>query len=335
MQKAAIVILNYNGKEMLQKFLPNVIKNSHFEIIIADNASTDESVHFLKEHYPKIRTVLLEKNHGFSKGYNLALQSLKGEFEYYILLNSDVEVSPFWDLTLVQWLEEHPDFAAVQPKILSHQFPGKFDYAGAAGGFIDTLGYPYCRGRVLHTLEKDQGQYDEMMEVDWVSGACFVVRSSLFHQEGGFDDIFFAHMEEIDLCWRFSRLGYKLGCIGNTSVFHVGGGTLSRSSPFKTYLNFRNNLLMLYKNLTPSSFFKITLARIFLDAGAAVHFLIQGEWAHSKAVLNAYRDFLKFKGRINKKAPLASKLPFRKIGKKIPSVIWVYYLKGNKKFGDI
>ncbi len=335
MQQAAIVILNYNGKEMLKKFLPNIIQNSHFEIIIADNASTDGSIDFLSQHYPQIRRIVLDKNHGFSKGYNLALNSLKEEFEYYILLNSDVAVSPSWDLSLVHWLQNHPEFAAVQPKILSHPFPGKFDYAGAAGGFIDALGYPYCRGRILHTLEEDQGQYDRMVEVDWVSGACFVVRSSLFHQAGAFEDEFFAHMEEIDLCWRFSRMGYKLGCIASTSVFHVGGGTLARSSPFKTYLNFRNNLLMLYKNLKFSQFIKIMMVRIVLDTGAVAHFMVNAEWSHARAVGKAYKDFFKFKSRVKKEAPLASKLPFRKIGKKIPSVIWAYYVMRKKKYREI
>ncbi len=335
MKQAVIVILNYNGKEMLERFLPIVIHNSQYEIIIADNASTDDSVDFLKESYPDIKLVINQENFGFSQGYNEVLKGLEGQFEYYILLNSDVEVSKGWDTTLVKWLEEHGEYGAVQPKVLSHHEKSKFDYAGAGGGFIDAMGYPFCRGRILHTLENDHGQYDDQLEVDWVSGACFFVKASLFHQEGGFEDAFFAHMEEIDLCWRLTKRGYKMGYHGGVAVYHVGGGTLSRSSPYKTYLNFRNNLLMLYKNMDRSGFLRLLVKRLWFDTAAALNYGFNREWPHSRAVWKAYVDFFKMKNRMVKTFPLASKLPFAKAGKKVSSIVVDYYLKGKKVYTDI
>jgi len=335
MKQAAIVILNYNGKEMLEKFLPIVIQNSRFEVVIVDNASTDSSALFLEQHFPGIRTIFLQNNHGFSKGYNQALSQLKGEFEYYLLLNSDVEVTPGWDLGLIQWLAKNRDYAAVQPKILSQANKRAFDYAGAGGGFIDQLGFPYCRGRILNVIEEDRGQYDDDQDVDWVSGACFAVRADLYHQLGGFENLFFAHMEEIDLCWRMTKKGYKLGYTGNVSVYHVGGGTLSRTSPFKTYLNYRNNLLMLYRNLTFVGFFKVMLVRGFLDMAALIFFVVTGKGIHAQKILKAYSDFFNMKDQIDKSNPLAPKLPSNSAGKKVYSIIGTYYLKRKTKYSTI
>ncbi|WP_186758517.1 glycosyltransferase family 2 protein [Echinicola salinicaeni] len=335
MKKAAIVILNYNGKEMLEEFLPVIIRNSSFEIIIADNASTDESANFLKFQFPQLRTIILSSNFGFSGGYNEALAKIQGEFKYYILLNSDVEVSPNWDIELVDWLEAHAEYAAVQPKILSQQAKEYFDYAGAGGGYIDRLGFPFCRGRVLNTIEKDQGQYNDVVQVDWVSGACFAIRAEIFHELGGFEDAFFAHMEEIDLCWRMNLNGHRLGYLGYVNVFHVGGGTLSRNSPYKTYLNFRNNLLMLYKNLNSWGFFKVMLVRVFFDLTAILYLFIGGKTDHAKKVITAYNDFYKMRNQIRKTPPLASKLPFQNVGKKVNSIILTYYLKGKKIYTRI
>lgn len=335
MKKAAIVILNYNGKEMLEKFLPIIIQNSSFEIIIADNASTDESVNFLKSQFPQLRTIVLSTNHGFSGGYNEALAKIQGEFKYYILLNSDVEVSPNWDTKLIDWLDANIEYAAVQPKILSQQAKEFFDYAGAGGGYIDRLGFPFCRGRILNTIEQDHGQYNDIVQVDWVSGACFAVRAELFHELEGFEDVFFAHMEEIDLCWRMNLNGYKLGYMGLVSVFHVGGGTLSRNSPYKTYLNFRNNLLMLYKNLSSWGFFKVMLIRVFFDLMAILYLFLGGKTDHAKKVISAYNDFYKMRNQIRKMPPLASKLPFQNAGKKVYSIVMAYYLKGKKIYTRI
>ncbi|GAB3652647.1 glycosyltransferase family 2 protein [Echinicola sediminis] len=335
MKRAAIVILNYNGKEMLEKFLPIVVQNSSFEVIIADNASSDGSEPFLKEHYPEVRTIFLAKNHGFSQGYNEALSQLEGEFAFYLLLNSDVEVTPGWDSILVQWLESHVAYAAVQPKVLSQTNKPFFDYAGAGGGYIDQLGFPYCRGRILDLLEKDEGQYDDDREVDWVSGACFAVRADLYHKFGGFEPLFFAHMEEIDLCWRLSLKGYRLGYTGKARVYHVGGGTLSRTSPFKTYLNYRNNLLMLYRNLKTTGFLKIMSVRIFMDLAAVFFFLVSGKSKHALQVLKAYRDFSKMKHQLRKSSPLALKLPSNNADKKVRSIVMTYYLKGKRKYSVI
>lgn len=335
MSEAAIVILNYNGEEMLRRFLPTVLDRSKYEVIIADNASTDGSIAYLRASHPSLKLIVLTENHGFSKGYNEALAQLEHAYDYYLLLNSDVEVTEGWDISLVSWLRERPAYAAVQPKILSQSRPRFFDYAGAGGGYIDRLGYPYCRGRVLDTVEEDMGQYDDEVEVDWVSGACMTIRTPLFHQLGGFDPVFFAHMEEIDLCWRLARSGWRLGYSGESTVYHVGGGTLSRTSPRKTYLNFRNNLLMLYKNLTTAGFLKVMGLRLVFDALACLHFLASGKQEHAFEVIRAYKDFFKMKGSVERRGALASKLPFQKTSKKVFSTVLAYYLWDKKKYPDL
>ena len=257
MSSAAIVILNYNGREMLETFLPSVIANSHVDIWVIDNSSSDDSIPFLEEKFPQIQVLKSSQNLGFAGGYNWGLDQLRNEYDFHILLNSDVEVTKNWDSDLVRALESMPDYAAIQPKILSWTSKNKFDYAGAGGGFVDGYGYPYCRGRIMDQIEQDSGQYDDSIDVDWASGACFIVRSEVFHQFEGFDASFFAHMEEIDLCWRMRKSGWKIGYKGDISVYHLGGGTLQRSSPQKLYLNIRNSLSMIYKNESAANFKKI------------------------------------------------------------------------------
>lgn len=292
MVKTAVVILNYNGRSYLETFLPKVIQysNDDYTVFIADNASTDDSIDFLKERYPALPLIILSKNLGFSQGYNEALKQIKAE--YYILLNSDVEVTHGWSSPLIQLLENNPTIAACQPKILAYHDRQRFEYAGAAGGFIDYLGYPFCRGRLFDTLEKDMGQYDDTIPVFWATGACLAIRAKIFHALEGFDKDFFAHMEEIDLCWRIHTSGYQVYYCGTSHVYHVGGGTLSKSSPHKTYLNFRNGLTMLYKNTPQKSLGWIVGTRVFLDLMAALRFLVSGSSKDALSVLKALKHFI-------------------------------------------
>lgn len=292
MSKVAIVILNYNGVNYLQQFLPLVIQHSpDSEIIVADNCSTDDSVNYLRTEHEQIQLILIDTNLGYAGGYNEALSTV--EADYYILLNSDVEVTPNWLDPLIQFLDEHKDYAAVQPKILDFNNKTTFEYAGAAGGYLDFLGYPYCRGRIFNELEKDVGQYDSNENVMWCSGACLVIRSSDFKSVGGFDKDFFAHMEEIDLCWRLSNAGRKLACIPSSVIFHIGGGTLNKTSPFKTFLNFRNNLSMLAKNLTWSEAIFIIPIRMILDLIAGLKFWKEQSFDHFIAILKSQIAFIK------------------------------------------
>ena len=335
MRKAAIVILNYNGEGMLRKFLPDVIHHSTYDVIVADNASSDGSIDFLVQHFPQLLTIRLESNYGFANGYNLALEQLKGKYEYYILLNSDILVTKDWDKEMIQWLDNNPHIVAAQPKILSYQQQSHFDHAGAGGGFLDELGYPYCRGRIFNHTEKDLHQYDDCVAVDWASGACMFIRAEDFHAYGGFDAIFFAHMEEIDLCWRLRSAGKQIFYNGGIQVYHVNGGTLSRQSPYKTYLNFRNNLLMLYKNLPQTHFIRVFALRVILDFAAMLHFSLTEGVAHGKAVAEAYWDFFKLKSSVIRPRPLASKLTKDAQGKKPFSIAFSYYLKGKKIYSEI
>jgi len=285
----AVVILNWNGKELLQKFLPGVIRHSaNADIIIADNGSDDGSVAMIESSFPEVKILRLKKNAGFAGGYNAALSTLQAD--YYILLNSDVEVTAGWLDHLIHWMEHHHETAACQPKILSFTDRKKFEHAGASGGFIDKWGYPFCRGRMFATLETDHGQYDQPAEVFWASGACMCVRASVFQKLNGFDESFFAHMEEIDLCWRMKRAGYAVYCVPESAVYHLGGGTLPKRSPHKTYLNFRNNMMMIHKN-TMGAPFPILLTRCILDFIAAIKFLSEGYVNDFLAVLKAYLDF--------------------------------------------
>ncbi|HSF52402.1 MAG TPA: glycosyltransferase family 2 protein [Algoriphagus sp.] len=293
MKRAAIVILNYNGRQVLPTFLPSVLQYSKFESWVIDNASTDDSIDFLEKTYPQVPVISLPSNFGYAGGYNWGLEELRDKYKYFILLNSDVEVTPDWDSDLINRLDQNQEYAAIQPKIISWQDKKSFDYAGAGGGYLDDLGYPYCRGRIWDTIEQDKGQYNNSVEVDWASGACMVIRATDFFGQGGFDAHFFAHMEEIDLCWRLRRAGKKIGYFGAVTVFHQGGATLDRSSPNKLYLNIRNNLSMIYKNVSLVRFFGIILVKGVLETAAAMGYLVSGKKDFATAVFRGYRDFLK------------------------------------------
>ena len=267
----SIVILNWNGAAMLRRFLPSVIQESA-DIVVADNASTDDSVEVLKTEFPGVRIISLDKNYGFAEGYNRALQQVESDF--YLLLNSDVEVTDGWLTPLLDFMVSHPECAACQPKLLAETARDTFEYAGACGGYIDRYGYPFCRGRLFETVEKDYGQYDDVAEVLWATGACLLIRRDDYWKVGGLDSRFFAHNEEIDLCWRLCNLGRKVYCVPQSKVFHVGGGTLPKGNPKKTFLNFRNNLTMLYKNLPESELAHVMMVRRVLDYVAALKMLI-------------------------------------------------------------
>jgi len=290
MSKVAIVILNFNGKHFLKQFMPSVLKYSEgAKIIVADNGSTDQSSDFVKQEFPEIQVIALAENRGFCGGYNTVLRQV--EATYYVLLNSDVEVTPNWLQPVIELMDSNPMIAAAQPKILSHRSKNKFEYAGAAGGQIDLLGYPFCRGRMFDSLEEDQQQYDDTVPIFWASGACMFVRAELFHKMGGLDEDFFAHMEEIDLCWKLARAGNSIFYQGKSTVYHVGGGTLSASNPRKTYFNFRNGLSLLIKHQRISSLIWKFPLRILLDWVAAIHFLSTGSGVHAKAVIVAHLSF--------------------------------------------
>ncbi|MGM0567570.1 MAG: glycosyltransferase family 2 protein, partial [Bacteroidota bacterium] len=275
MKKVAVVILNWNGAKFLRKFLPSVLKHStEAEIVVADNASADDSLVILEKEFPQVRIIKNHRNEGFAKGYNTALKQI--DADYYVLLNSDVEVTANWIQPVIELLERDNSIGAVQPKIRSWYEPEKFEYAGAAGGFLDLYGYPFCRGRIFEHTEKDLQQYDDSREIFWATGACMFVRADLFHDSGGFDPDFFAHMEEIDFCWRIKQKGYKVMFTPKSLVYHVGGGTLPSSSSFKTYLNIRNNLAMLYKNLPQENLSRTIFVRLLLDGIAAIKFLFSG-----------------------------------------------------------
>ena len=286
-----IVILNYNGRNFLEKYLPTLMNTAYpnYQVYVADNASKDDSIEYLKLNFPQVSLIELGKNYGFSKGYNLALQDL--EPDYFVLLNSDVEVSPNWLHPLVEMMERDRQIAAVQPKIRALNEPEYFEYAGAAGGWIDFLGYPFCRGRIFSTVEKDKSQHDQEREIFWASGCCMVVRAPLFKGFGGFDDEFFAHLEEIDLCWRFKRAGYKIMFTPRSVVYHLGGGTLGYHSPYKTYLNFRNSYYTLLKNEGVIKLAILLPVRVAMDTVAAISFLVQGRWLHAQAVIGAFLSF--------------------------------------------
>jgi GT2 family glycosyltransferase len=298
----AIVILNWNGENYLQQFLPVLIENTSLsgaEIIVADNASTDSSLLILKEKFPTIRTIVLDKNYGFAGGYNKALAQV--EADYYVLLNSDVEVTPNWLEPLINYMNEHDEVAACQPKVRSYFKRTHFEHAGAAGGYIDLFGFPFCRGRILGTAEEDKGQYDSITDVFWATGACLAARSKAFWKVGGLDADFFAHMEEIDLCWRLKSRGYRVVCIPESIVFHVGGGTLNAESPYKTYLNFRNNLLMLYKNLPTKLLNGTMFWRSLFDYAAAFQLFITGKPKNAISVFKARSDFKRMQPSLEEK----------------------------------
>jgi GT2 family glycosyltransferase len=291
--KIAVVILNWNGILLLEKFLPSVVQNSpEATIYVADNASTDDSISFIKTFFPSVLIIKNNSNFGFANGYNQALKSVDADL--YALVNSDIEVTENWLQPIIKTFENEPKTVIIQPKILDYKRKDYFEYAGAAGGFIDQYGYPYCRGRIFDTLEKDTGQYDNNIEIFWASGACFFIRSTVFKKLNGFDGEFFAHQEEIDLCWRVINEGYIIKYNSESVVYHVGGATLQHGNPTKTFLNFRNSLLMLTKNLPKEKLFKILFGRMILDGVAAIHFLLTGKPKHFFAILRAHGSFYGF-----------------------------------------
>lgn len=328
MATTAVVILNFNGEKHLRQFLPSVIANTpDAEIVVADNASTDDSLVLLKAEFPNVTLIELSQNYGFAGGYNEALKQV--EADYFVLLNSDVEVTNNWLQPLTQMLDEHPDYAACQPKIKDFNHQGRFEYAGAAGGFIDFMGFPFCRGRIFDTIEVDSGQYNEPIDIFWSSGACMIIRSEVFFKVGGFDPDFFAHMEEIDLCWRLHSVGYKVRSVPQSTIYHVGGGTLAKTSHFKTYLNFRNGLYLLIKNL-PSGILLLKFpVRIGLDWVAALKFLLEGNIQHAFSVLKAHFSVLMHLFSTIRKREFISSAPKSKM------MIYEYYVKGNKKYSDL
>ena len=306
MSRTAVVILNWNGKSFLEKFLPALVAHTSLPdtaLVVADNGSTDGSHEFLQTHYPQIRWIALGQNYGFTGGYNRALQQV--EADYYVLLNSDVEVTDGWLQPLIAAMNANPDVAVCMPKIRSYDRRNCFEYAGAAGGFIDKYGFPFCRGRILSRIEEDCGQYDAPQEVFWASGACMAVRAELYRRLGGFDEDFFAHMEEIDFCWRAKQLGYRVMCCPQAVVYHVGGGTLPNHSPHKLYLNYRNSLYMLYKNLPDRTRRRTLFIRMLMDGLSAIIYGLQGKFSLFAAVWKAHRAFRKAKNRLRTKRPTA------------------------------
>ncbi len=337
---ASIVILNFNGAELLKKYIPSIIQNtpSNINIYVIDNGSTDDSIHVLKQ-FPEIKVIALDKNLGFAEGYNQGLKSIRSK--YIALLNSDILVKEDWLSPLVNFMEKNPKVGTCQPKILSLNQPELFEYAGAAGGFIDYMGYPFCRGRIFDEVESDVGQYNARQRTFWASGAAMVVRSDVFEESGGFDADFFAHMEEIDLCWRIQRLGYEIYCMPEKSVYHLGGGTLNYGSPGKTYLNFRNNLIMLLKNLPANQVFKVIIMRMILDGFAGLSFILKGQFRHFFAILKAHFTFYSTIGRTLKKRRrfidknLKNGLEGDIHGILQKSIVWQYFIKKKNKYSEL
>ena len=338
MKKVAIVILNWNGREMLKQFLPSVVACSKEEatVYVADNASTDGSMAMLESDFPEVKRIQLSQNWGFAEGYNRAFKEI--DSDYYLLLNSDVEVTAHWLTPLIAYLEQHAEVAACQPKLLAYHDKGAFEYAGASGGYLDRYGYPFCRGRLFDTVERDEGQYDEPAEILWATGAALMIRAKDYWDAGGMDERFFAHNEEIDLCWRLRIRGRKIVCVPESRVYHVGGGTLPKANPMKTFLNFRNNLTMLYKCLPEKDLKPVMRWRWVLDYVAAWEMLIlKGNVGDFKAVYRARRAFKRWRKDFaaDRQAIQASA-----VTKKIPerrdcALLWQYYVKGRKTFKQI
>jgi len=330
--KIAIVILNWNGKKLLEKFIPSILKFSNInnvEIIIADNASTDDSIKFIQENYPIIRIVRNKTNGGFAKGYNDALQNINADI--YGLVNSDIEVTEGWLSPIISTFKNDPKTAIIQPKILDYKNKSKFEYAGAAGGFIDKYGYPYCRGRIFSDLETDYKQYDDVIDIFWASGACFFIRSKVFHELHGFDEDYFAHQEEIDLCWRAKNLQKTIKYVGSSTVYHVGGATLKEESPRKTFLNFRNSLFTLVKNTPKNNLFLIIFSRLLLDGIAGVKFLVELRPKHTVAIIKAHFSFYSYLTKMIRKRTGFQKNNYYTI----KSIVWKYYIERKKTFKDL
>ena len=342
--KVAIVILNYNGKKYLKQFLPSVLNSTYprYKVYVADNGSTDDSLIFLKNHFPRVRRIDLKKNYGFAEGYNKALQQVSAD--YYVLLNSDVEVAPNWIEPIIELMEKDKTIAACQPKILSYYRKTHFEYAGASGGWIDQWGYPFCRGRIFSVIEKDEGQYNDTQEIFWASGAALFIRPNLFHEVGGFDGDHFAHLEEIDLCWRLKRAAYKIMVCPDSIVYHVGGGTLNYNTPRKAYLNFRNSLYTLVKNEEKDQLLWLIPWRMILDGLAGLLFFVQGKWLHIFSIIRAHWTFLPhlsilikkrriYQEKINRISINASGNNYT--GRYTQSIVWQFYSKGKRFFREL
>ena len=338
MNKTTIVILNWNGLGYLKMFLGTVVKYSMSRetvVCVADNGSTDGSMEWVADNFTDVKLIKLDKNYGFAGGYNLALNQL--DTKYFVLLNSDIEVTEGWLQPLVSFMDNNPDVASCQPKILSYDQKDHFEYAGAAGSFIDKHGYPFCRGRIFDRIEEDTGQYDSQVDIFWSSGACMVVRYDAWEKCYGFDAGFFAHMEEIDLCWRFNKAGYRVSFIPRSVVYHVGGGSLPYDSPFKTYLNFRNSLFLLYKNLPDNKLHKVLFERKLLDGLAAVMFLLKGNFGSFRSVWKAHIDYYKNMSELRAKRKIVKKLEVKNSKGMIlnKSVVFEFYVKGNKTYKSL
>jgi GT2 family glycosyltransferase len=331
--KVAVVILNWNGEEFLKKFLPSVVEHcpDYARIHIADNGSSDNSVNYLNSNHKDISLIKLDKNYGFTGGYNKALEQI--ESQYYILLNSDIQVDCDWIGPVIDLMDSDSSIAACQPKIRSYHHPSYFEYAGAAGGFIDFLGYPFCRGRIFQEVEPDLQQYNAYTELFWATGACMFVRASDFHQAGGFDDDFFAHMEEIDLCWRLKRMGKKIVFCPNSQVYHVGGGTLPSNNPRKTFLNFRNSIYLMIKNLPRGKFYPILFFRVILDQIASLKFLFSGQYKDFIAVYKAWFYAVK---SFRYKRKQGKKFGYKKVDTVFKkSIVLQFYLWRKKRFSEL
>lgn len=334
-----ISILNWNGRSFLEKFLPSVLHTTYApcRIQVVDNASTDDSLDFLRKNYPQVEVLAFEANHGFAGGYTRAVASWQDP--YVVLLNSDVEVEPDWLQPLVDWMEAHPQAAAVQPKVKAYDQPGHFEYAGAAGGFIDRYAYPFCRGRIFDTLESDQGQYDTAQPVFWATGACMMLRRSVVERVGLFEPSFFAHMEEIDFCWRAQNFGYAIGVEPQSTVYHVGGGTLPQGNPRKTFLNVRNSLIMLHSNVPAGQVFRRVFSRLLLDGIWAARQALSRDWATIGAIFKAHWAYLGRLGRWQRRrrqlyrAGLPTGWPEE--GMWPGSIVWAYFARGKKRWSQL
>lgn len=333
MKKVAVVILNYNGKDFLRKFLPLVIERTgkDAEIWVADNNSLDGSTEVMEEEFPDVRLIENKYNAGFAGGYNMALRQI--EADCYVLLNSDIEVTDNWINPVIELMESDKNIAVCQPKIISYYDQSLFEYAGASGGFIDKYGYPFCRGRIFQDVEKDEGQYDDAREVFWATGACMFVKADIYHRFGGLDDDFFAHMEEIDFCWRLKNNGYKIMVCPASTVYHVGGGTLPKQSARKTYLNFRNNFALLYKNLPKEKLFYTFFVRLIFDGIAAIKFLLEGGVMDFVAVIEAHLYFYRNHARLKEKRKALTQKQVSNIYRK--NIVLQYHLGKKKKFTDL
>ncbi len=336
MEQVAVVILNWNGKKYLEKFLPSVVSNSELEYVsiwVADNGSTDDSVEFLQKNYPQVKIVELPENYGFAEGYNRALEKIQAD--YYVILNSDVEVTPNWIEPIINYMSENKEVAAVQPKILAYYDKTKFEHAGAAGGFIDKYGYPFCRGRIISSLEVDNGQYNDAQEIFWATGACLFIRAKDF-LENKFDGKFFAHMEEIDLCWRLKNKGRKIMYLPDVQVYHVGGGTLPKTNKKKLFLNYRNNLLLLYKNLPRKDLFRILFIRKILDGFSAIIYLLSFQFSFFFTVVKAHFAYYSMKKEFKRQRldlEQYNSSSHKEIYKK--SIVFDYFLRKKRNFTQI